>query len=450
MIDLLDNLLRQILVSGIGGGFSAAQIGFQPPNSDWRTAVNGVIVGGNPASSLNVYLFDLRENRKLRSNERVRTISNGFANDEPAPTRLDCHYLISAWSPAAVTPTIEPTLDEHSLLYAVARVLVRAREFNPSQVYAAGSAELNAWPVAFQNADLPMTIAPAEGFNKLAEFWSGMGTGSLWKPALYLIVTIPIDLAQMVSGPLVTTTMTSHLVTGTTGSEELLIQIGGHVFARPVPLAIGTANVMAINVGGNPRVLTVDNAAPFVVRDAVTANNARATIVSMAGNNLTLDVSLAGLAVGNVLRTANVLPTQIALRLTDTTGLTAGSTIVLRGEDAANLGTIVAEEAVIERIDTGTRFVTFRENPRRTKALNMNVAAANAPTLAAPKAGAWVRLERVTGERLQAANTNEAGRFTFVSLRSGQYQLRAGATGLGPVTRVVTVPSPTGEYNLQF
>jgi hypothetical protein len=329
-------------------------------------------------------------------------------------------------------------------------VLVRAGQFNPSRVYAAGSTELNAWPVASQNSDLPVTIAPADGFNKLAEFWSGMGQGAVWKPALYLIVTIPIDLAQTVSGPMVTTTISSYRVTGTTGSQDALMNIGGQVFARPVPLAVGAANVTAINVGGNPRVLTVDNAAPFAVRDVVTANNARATIVSIAGNNITLEVSLAGLAIGDVLRIANVLPGQAAARLTDADGLTAGTTVVLRGEDAANPGTMVVEEAVIERVDASTRFVTFSENPRRAKTLNLDVAAANAPTLTAPRAGAWVQLERVTGERLQAAHTNEAGRFIFSSLLSGQYQLRSGDIEFGPVTRVVTVPSPTGEYNLQF
>jgi len=448
MLDLLDNLIRQTLVSP-ETGLTASQIGFQPPNGDWRTAVNGIVIGGAQANSLNVYLFDLRENRKLRSNERIRTISSGIVTEEPAPTRLDCHYLISAWSPAAVTPATEPTLDEHALLYAVARVLVRLGQFNPSQIYSAGSAELSAWPIAFQNSDLPMAIVPADGFNKLAEFWSGMGEGSVWKPALYLIVTIPIGLAQAVSGPMVTTTITSHRVTGTS-AEDILMQIGGHVFSRPVPLATGVANVTAINVGGNARVLTVDNAAPFAARDAVTANNARASIVSIVGNDITLDVSLGGLAVGNVLRIANVLPSQAAVRLTNAEGLAAGTTVLLRGEDAANPGAIVVEDVMIERIDASTHIVTFSETPRRTITLNMNVAPANAPTLSAPSVGAWVQLERVTGERLQAAHTNDGGRFIFGSLRSGQYQLRAGATGLGPVTRVVTVPSPTGEYNLQF
>lgn len=446
MLHLLDNLLRQILVSP-DTGLTAAQIGFQPPNADWRTAVGGVLGGGGNA--LNVYLFDLRENRKLRSNERVRTFSNGVVHEEPAPTRLDCHYLVSAWSPAAAGPALEPTLDEHALLYAVTRLLVRAGAFNPSRVYAPGSAQLSAWPVSIQNVDLPGAVAPADGFNKLAEFWSGMGAGSVWKPALYLIVTVPIELTQEVSGPMVTTTIASHRIAEAAGSEDVLIQIGGQV-GRPWRLAVGSANVMAVNVGGNPAVLTVNNAAPFAVGDVVTRNIPRAAILTIAGNDLTLSAPLAGLAVGDVLRIANLPPNQTRVRLVDVGDLVAGSRVVLRGDDAANPGNSIGEEVILDRIDASTRVVTLRAMPARTRTFNLNVAAANAPALVPPASGAWVYLERLTGERLQATKSDQAGRFVFSHLRSGQYQLRAGAMGLGPITRVVTVPSPTGEYDLQF
>ncbi|HMN28756.1 MAG TPA: hypothetical protein PKE45_11455, partial [Caldilineaceae bacterium] len=46
--------------------------------------------------------------------ERIRHFENGTAYDQPAPERLDCHYLISAWSPTDVTPQLEPILDEHA------------------------------------------------------------------------------------------------------------------------------------------------------------------------------------------------------------------------------------------------------------------------------------------------------------------------------------------------
>ncbi|MFY9608513.1 MAG: Pvc16 family protein [Blastocatellia bacterium] len=240
MIDLLDNLLRQILMDQIAEITDEAQVRFQPPDQDWRTYVSNLVIAANPANAVNVYLADVRENRQLRSNERVRTVANGFVNEEPAPVRMDLHYLISAWSPATVSPAIEPTLDEHALLYQSIAALVHSEPFNPSRVYPAGSAALNAWPEAFRNADLPAVVAPVEGFSKLAEFWSGMGQGSLWRPALYLIVTVPVALAIEAAGPMVTTRITEYRITGHPETGEVWIDFGGHVRDSTNPLPDGT------------------------------------------------------------------------------------------------------------------------------------------------------------------------------------------------------------------
>lgn len=245
MIDLLDNLMRQLLIERIAGLTDEAQVRFQPPDQDWRTYVTNLTVGGNPANALNVYLADLRENRKLRSNERVRTVENGIVNEEPAPARLDCHYLISAWSPALVSPAIEPTLDEHALIYQTAAVLMREGAFNPSRVYPAGSAPLLAWPAAFRDTDFPAEILPVEGFNKLAEFWSGMGQGSVWRPATYLIVTLPIAFILEVAGPMVTTRITEYRISGEPATAEAWIQIGGHVLDATNPQPNGLPSPVA-------------------------------------------------------------------------------------------------------------------------------------------------------------------------------------------------------------
>ncbi|NUN01408.1 MAG: DUF4255 domain-containing protein, partial [Bryobacteraceae bacterium] len=78
MIDHLDNLLRQVFLSRIAEMEDESQVRFQPPDDTWRTYVSNLTVGGQPANALNVYLADLRENRTLRSNERVRTYDNGL------------------------------------------------------------------------------------------------------------------------------------------------------------------------------------------------------------------------------------------------------------------------------------------------------------------------------------------------------------------------------------
>ena len=76
MIDHLDNLLRQLFISEIDEITSEAQVRFQPPDEEWRTFVANLTVAGRPANALNVYLVDLRENRKLR---RANEIPGGSA-----------------------------------------------------------------------------------------------------------------------------------------------------------------------------------------------------------------------------------------------------------------------------------------------------------------------------------------------------------------------------------
>jgi hypothetical protein len=303
MIDQLDILLRKLITSSVVGLASDDQVRFQPPDEDWRTYVKTLSIAGQPANALNVYLVDLRENRKLRSNERIRTTLNGDMSETTAPRRVDCHYLISAWSPADVTPAIEPTLDEHAVLYLVASVFSQHDPLIPPDIYAPAPVPAT-FPPALVEAQLPITLVPPEGFIKLAEFWGTMGEKHRWKPVLYLIVTIPIVPPATPVGPIITTAMTDMRITDAPSSSEIQIQIGGNVYDNQVP-------------------------------------------------------------------------------------------------------------------------------PQ-------------------PALNAWVELLDMSGHRLQLASVDAEGRFTFVRVVPGAYQLRASRAGLGTITRNVTVPSPTGEYDLQF
>jgi hypothetical protein len=282
MIHLLDDLLRKLILAEQIENLTSeaqlqqreAQIGFRPPDENWRLYVDNLTVGGNPANALNVYLVDLRDNRKLHSNERLRSIDNGFASDEPAPSRLDCHYLISAWSPAQATPAIEPTLDEHALLYEVTEILMRTLPLNPSRIYTniysrifpSGSIALkNALDKVlkpwgrFQDADLPTVVAPPDGYIKLSEFWHGMGQNSRLRPVLYLITTLPVALIRTLVGALVTTRITEYRQVEGLTQQETFIQIGGYVRKTFSPLPDGTTVPPAPVVGAWVQLATLTN-----------------------------------------------------------------------------------------------------------------------------------------------------------------------------------------------
>jgi hypothetical protein len=248
MLILLDELIREILMRGVlslqpagGGAVESGQVGFEPPDDDWRKHVSSL-----QRNALNVYLVDLRENRKLYSNERERNIDNGVVYESPAPIRLDCHYLISAWttgsySSGSLQPAIEPTRDEHRLIYETAVILTRHQSFNPLKIYPADSMALKAWPASLRDAELPVSLMPPEGFPKLAEFWGTMGQKHPWKQVLYLIVTIPVEMTREISGPIVTTRITEFRKSGVSSDGDMFIEIGGYVAAGSPPNPVAEA-----------------------------------------------------------------------------------------------------------------------------------------------------------------------------------------------------------------
>jgi hypothetical protein len=242
MIDHLDALLHRLFRNSIAELTADTQVRFQPPDEDWRSLVPTITDGaGNPGNSLNVYLVDLRENRKLRTNERERMVQGSDIFEVPPARRVDCHYLISAWSPVSVTIAIDPTLDEHALLAEAARVLGASDELDPVAIFALSNPPQSP-PPPIADERFPLTLLPVEGFPKYAEFWGTMGEKNRWKPCIYTVITVVLKEQPLPAGPMVTTTFTRTLVRSVPETENTRFHIGGTVLdaavpRRPVPLA---------------------------------------------------------------------------------------------------------------------------------------------------------------------------------------------------------------------
>ena len=69
---------------------------------------------------------------------------------------------------------------------------------------------------------------------------------------------------------------------------------------------------------------------------------------------------------------------------------------------------------------------------------------------AVPVTGAWVDLLTVAGVRQQLVRTDHDGRFLFVQIAAGSYQLRVSATGFGSVVTPIDLPAPSGIYDMHF
>jgi hypothetical protein len=142
--------------------------------------------------AIDLFLYDVRENRELRSNERlVERRRDGTAIRQHPPARVDCSYLITAW-PSETAPNAAQ--DEHRLLGEVMQVLLR----HPTLPEAVLQGSL-----AGQEPPLPTSVLQPGRLQSLGEFWQALG-GKL-KSALNYTVTMSVSVrAPEAIGPSVT------------------------------------------------------------------------------------------------------------------------------------------------------------------------------------------------------------------------------------------------------
>lgn len=184
MINFLNEMLRHLFLTGMCEDFTeTSQVSFDLPDEKFRSQVK--TLGKNV---LNVCLVDLKENRSQAVMEAPRQSKDANVGARVTRRRVDCHYLISAWSPA--TRSVEPSLDEHALLYDAMALLVEAEPLIPREIYGSKPLPRN-FPVALHDAQLPSVLSPTERFPKIGEFWSA-ARGVYWKPTIHLVVTLPV------------------------------------------------------------------------------------------------------------------------------------------------------------------------------------------------------------------------------------------------------------------
>jgi hypothetical protein len=235
MIDLVDTILAKTLLATVPG-LSASQIGFQPPDADWRARVGGIT-----GISLNVHLATIAEDRPLRTNAVHRETIAGQTQVLHAPERVRLHYIISAWSQGKDSAQVAATQAEHALLGRVLTALYRVAPLNASRTLSA--ADIAALPEALRD-DLPTSIAPQEVGQRLGEFWSTMGRPQAWKPVIDLFVTMPVVPPTQQAGGIVETILADSFATSGNGvalATERTLAIGGLVhsmIAGPIPSSV--------------------------------------------------------------------------------------------------------------------------------------------------------------------------------------------------------------------
>jgi hypothetical protein len=186
MIRDLSTTLQAILtdpsLAALFPELSKAQIAFDRPEDGFKPG----------QTTIDLFLFDVRENMELRSNEPRIERLNGQVVTHPAPMRVVCTYLVTAW---AVGGT-DLALQEQRLLTQVLQVL-------------SGHPTI---PAAFlkgklvgQEPPLPMMASHPEELKNPAEFWTAIG--NKMRASLTVAITVSMDVLAPVRSPVAKTAL---------------------------------------------------------------------------------------------------------------------------------------------------------------------------------------------------------------------------------------------------
>jgi Pvc16 N-terminal domain len=177
----LQALLELHLPSGAGG--RTYSITFDAPDSQQANA-----------AGINLFLYDVRENLELRSTiSGFERQSDGTALRKRAPVRVDCSYLITAWSSQSSQPN-EVSKDEHTMLGAVMKVLLRYATL-PTDVLR-GSLVGQAPPVR------TVSLRPGQ-LQSPGDFWQALGGKPKATLNYTVTISVPIDDEVPETAPLV-------------------------------------------------------------------------------------------------------------------------------------------------------------------------------------------------------------------------------------------------------
>ena len=182
MIRDLSETLRAILddptLAASFPELAAAQILFDRPVEQF-----------NPGqTTINLYLYDVRENMELRSNEPIIERNNGQAVLRRAPIRVLCSYLLTAWPVGGA----EPQLQEHRLLSQAIQLLSR---------FPTIPATFLKGKLVGQTPPLPMITAQTDGLKNPAEFWTALG--NKLRPSISITATISMQPDEGLTAPMV-------------------------------------------------------------------------------------------------------------------------------------------------------------------------------------------------------------------------------------------------------
>ena len=182
MIADLDETIRELLKDELPIKNNAIEVSFEQPKRENTARWS--------KPTINLYLYDLRENHILRQHQWER-LSKGNGGDNLAhlkrtPMRLDCSYMLTAWA--------NDPQDEHHLLTSCLLVLFRFPILPPERL----KRTLRNPPF-----DIQTRLASHDRLTNPAEVWSSLDNEI--RPSVPYIVTLALDPWAEIQTPIMRT-----------------------------------------------------------------------------------------------------------------------------------------------------------------------------------------------------------------------------------------------------
>lgn len=172
MIQDLDDTLKELLVRKVPIDLATIDIKFEMPDKDWESKLS-------TKPTINLYLYDIRENHELRSNERFLARNSTTGTETAAPIRIDFAYLITTWT--------KEIADEHRLLGRVLKTLLQYPTL-PTDVL---KGEMATQTMAGQPLPLRSWVAQPDKTPNAWDFWGAID-GRI-KASLSYMITVAVQ-----------------------------------------------------------------------------------------------------------------------------------------------------------------------------------------------------------------------------------------------------------------
>ena len=269
MLTDLNNTIKQLLVKRIPLDPDEVEVSFECPKREWSSKIL--------KPTVNVYLFDLREDVERRETDwMVDRSQTGKTGRRRPPVYVSLSYFITTWA--------REVLDEHLLLWRCLTALMR--ELSMGEDLLQGS-------LKGMGRHIRTSTAQADGvLRNPGEFWSALDNDL--KPAVIYSATLPVELDVLIQTPLVLTKVVRISDIGLDRTQTQFA-VGGAVRTRSAKKGgaqtfVSGAHVIFPNLGISVR---SDVEGRFAVRD-VPPGRHRVRVVSLAGGVAESEIEVPG------------------------------------------------------------------------------------------------------------------------------------------------------------